>query len=143
MRIRAARAADIKAMHALRLRVAENVLSDPSLVTEASYPPYLIHEGAWVAETERGLAGFAILDVAGGTVWALFVAPEAEGKGAGRALHARLIEAAAGHGLRRIFLSTAPQTRAERFYTEAGWIRTGTTKDGELSFERDIVVQSH
>lgn len=138
MRIRAARAADIPAMHALRTRVAENVLSDPSLVTEASYPLYLVRNGAWVAETERGLAGFAILDVAGGSVWALFVAPEAEGTGIGRALHDRLIEGAIGHGLRRLVLTTAPRTRAERFYAEAGWTRTGVARTGELSLERNL-----
>lgn len=140
MRIRAARLADVGAMHAVRRRVTENVLSDRRRVTEASYAPYIARKAAWVAETEQGLAGFAILDVAEASVWALFVAPEAEGAGVGRALHARLLEAAAGHGLRRLFLSTAPQTRAERFYTEAGWIRTGMTKDGELAFEREIAV---
>lgn len=138
MIIRAAQAPDIKAMHALRIRVAENVLSDPSLVTEASYPLYLAQGSAWVAETGRGLAGFAILDVAGASIWALFVAPEAEGMGIGRALHDRLIEGAIGHGLPRLFLSTAPQTRAERFYTEAGWTRAGITRTGELSFERNL-----
>lgn len=138
MRIRAARPDDVKAMHALRLRVAENALSDPRRITEQSYLPYLAQGEAWVAETEGGLAGFAVLDVAGGRVWALFVAPEAEGKGVGRALHGRLVEGAAGHGLKRLFLTTAPRTRAERFYADAGWVRTGLTKDGEVSFQRDI-----
>jgi GNAT superfamily N-acetyltransferase len=142
MRIRAARAADIPAMHALRRRVSENPLSDPRRITEDSYPPYIAQGGAWVAETQRGLAGFAVLDVRGASVWALFVAPEAEKMGIGRALHARLLEGAAGQGLTRLSLTTAPGTRAERFYTEAGWTRTGKTKDNELSFERDIVGQS-
>ncbi len=137
MRVRAARAADIKAMHALRLRVRENPLSDPESVTEGSYIPYLAQGTAWVAETEQGLAGFAIVDVAGGSVWALFVAPEAEGQGIGRALHARLLEGAIGHGLSRLSLSTAPNSRAERFYTEAGWIKTGITATDELLLERD------
>jgi GNAT superfamily N-acetyltransferase len=138
MRIRAARAADSGAMHELRLRVAENRLSDPERVTEASYAAYLAQGAAWVAETEQGLAGFAILDVAAARVWALFVAPEAEGKGIGRALHARLLESAVEKGLRRLSLTTAPGTRAERFYVEAGWARTGWTGAGELSFEKDL-----
>lgn len=141
--IRAAGPADIKAMHALRRRVAENALSDPRLVTEASYPPYLDRGGAWVAETEDGLAGFAILDVGRASVWALFVAPEAEGKGIGRALHARLVEGAIEQGLGRLSLSTEPGTRAERFYTEAGWIKTGATGTGELSFEKILVRQGN
>jgi GNAT superfamily N-acetyltransferase len=141
MRIRPAGAGDIKAMHALRSRVAENALSDPLRVTEESYRPYLGKDGAWVAETEQGLAGFAVLDLANASVWALFVAPEAQGTGVGRALHGRLIQAAAGHGLDRLSLATAPRTRAERFYSEAGWTRTGLTKDGEVSFERTIAGQ--
>jgi GNAT superfamily N-acetyltransferase len=140
VRIRAARSADIPAMHALRLSVAENRLADPGRVTEACYRPYLAGGCAWVAETERGLAGFAILDLASASVWALFVAPGAEGAGLGRALHARLLESASAHGLDRLFLTTAPGTRAERFYSEAGWTRTGLTEEGELSFERNIVV---
>ncbi len=139
MRIRSACAADIAAMHALRLRVAENALSDPRQVTEQSYLSYLDRGAAWVAETERGLAGFAVLDVAEASVWALFVAPEAEGMGVGQALHARLIEEAIGRGLRRLSLSTAPGTRAERFYSESGWTRAGTTRTGELLFEKILV----
>ncbi|HEY0132367.1 MAG TPA: GNAT family N-acetyltransferase [Allosphingosinicella sp.] len=142
MRIRAARPADVEAMHALRSRVAENALSDPRHVTPESYFPYLAQGQAWVAETGRGLAGFAILDVAGASVWALFVAPEAEGKGVGRALHARLIEGAIGHGLTRLSLSTAPRTRAERFYSEAGWTRTGETRTGDLSFGKDLAGEA-
>lgn len=140
MKIRDARRADVPAMHALRLRVTENALSDPRRVTEGDYLAHLERGRAWVAETESGLAGFAVIDLEGASVWALFVAPEAEGRGVGRSLHARLLEAAAEHGLTRLFLSTAPQTRAERFYSEAGWIRTGVTKDGELAFERVIAA---
>lgn len=138
MKIRPAAESDIEAMHALRGRVTQNVLSDPGRVTHASYRPYLARGGAWVAETERGLVGFAILDVAAGSVWALFVAPESEGRGVGRTLHDRLIQGAIGHGLDRLCLTTAPRTRAERFYTQAGWIKTGLTNGGEVSFERDI-----
>jgi GNAT superfamily N-acetyltransferase len=125
-------------MHALRLRVLENPLSDPRRVSEDSYLAYLGRDSAWVAETEGGLAGFAILDLARASVWALFVAPESEGSGIGRALHARLLEGAARHGLTRLSLETAPGTRAERFYSEAGWTRTGPTPTGELSLERNL-----
>lgn len=125
-------------MHALRSRVAENRLADPAKVTEASYLPYLTQGAAWVAETDRGLAGFAILDIAGASVWALFVAPEAEGEGVGRALHDRLLGSATEHGLDRLALSTDPGTRAERFYREAGWTRAETAAGGEVRFERKV-----
>lgn len=136
MRIRAARAADIGAMHALRLSVRENRLSDAARITEESYLPHVAASSAWIAETGEGPAGFAVLDAGAGSVWALFVAPEAEGRGVGRALLSRLVESAAESGLARLRLTTAPGTRAERFYREAGWSRIGETKDGELEFER-------
>jgi GNAT superfamily N-acetyltransferase len=82
-------------------------------VTEDSHGPCLAQRAAWVAETEGGIggiAGFAILDVAGATVWALFVAPEAEGLGIGPALLARLLEGAVENGLTRLSLSTDPGT---------------------------------
>lgn len=138
MRIRAARAADIPALHSLRMSAVENRLADPGSVTEACYRPYLAQGGAWVAETDSGLAGFIILDVADASVWALFVAPEAQGIGIGRALHARLLDGAIGHGLTRLTLGTAPGTRAERFYSESGWTKAGRTAAGELRFERDL-----
>ena len=138
MRIRPACPADVAAMHALRLGVSENRLSDPQLVTEQSYAAYLGQGAAWVAEDERGLAGFAIVDLAAAIVWALFVAPQAQGEGVGRALHARLLESAMAAGLERLRLTTAPGTRAERFYAEAGWTGTGTTRTGELSFEKKL-----
>ena len=138
MRIATASAADIGAMHALRLRVLENRLSDPARVTEESYRAYVEAGSAWLAPTERGLGGFAILDPAGAGVWALFVAPEAEGRGIGRALLDRLLDEARALGLRRLSLETAPDTRAERFYTAAGWTKAGTTRTGELLFEKEV-----
>jgi len=54
--IRTACAADIAAMHRIRIRVRENRLSDPARVTPASYLPYVAAGTAWVAETEAGIA---------------------------------------------------------------------------------------
>ena len=136
--IRPATARDIAAMHALRMKVRENRLSDPARVTEASYRPYVDGHDAWVAEGDAGLAGFAVLAAGTGSVWALFVDPEAEGRGAGSALHQRLLHAACARGLSRLSLTTAGGTRAERFYINAGWQRRGFTKDGELRLERAI-----
>ena len=132
--IRSARPADIAEMHRIRCSVRENRLSDPARVTHAGYLPYVEAGSAWVAESDRGIVGFAVVDRARSSVWALFVDPAMEGAGFGKALHDHLIAWAAAAGLETLTLSTAPGTRAERFYLRAGWQADGPTSDGERRF---------
>jgi GNAT superfamily N-acetyltransferase len=135
-RIRIAYAGDVSAMHAVRSKVRENRLSDPYRITEASYLPYIEAGSMWVAETEAGLAGFAAIDAPGASVWALFVDPDAEGAGIGRALHHRMLEFAREQGIRRLSLSTQDGSRALNFYERAGWTRAGTVAEGEVLLEK-------
>ena len=39
-------------------------------------------------------------------------------------------------GLDRLWLTTEPGTRAQRFYEAAGWTLAGTTDQGELRYEK-------
>jgi GNAT superfamily N-acetyltransferase len=81
------------------------------------------------------VVGFAAIDLSSANVWALFVAPDAEGSGVGRALHEQMLGWGRSKGLPRLSLQTSSGTRAERFYTAAGWKYAGTMTDGELRFE--------
>lgn len=134
--IRNARSADIAAMHRIRLEVRENRLSDPASVSESAYRPFVASGCAWVAERDGQVAGFAAIDLRDGSVWALFIAEEAQGLGIGRTLHDRAIEEAARHGLSRVALSTSPGTRADRFYRACGWTALGMNERGEIRFEK-------
>lgn len=125
-------------MHAIRLAVRENRLSGSAGVDEGSYSPYVAAGAAWVAETEQGIAGFAAVDAGKREVWALFVAPDAEGKGIGRALELRLLAWAAAQRLERLRLATAPGSRAEFFYRKSGWKEDGRSEGGEILFEREL-----
>jgi GNAT superfamily N-acetyltransferase len=136
--VRLATADDIPAMHRIRLAVRENRLSVPGRITEDMYRPYVAQGSAWVAETDGKLAGFAILDASAGTVWALFVDPQAQGLGIGTALHERLLSWARERGIERLSLTTAPGTRAEHFYTAAGWEKAGLTSEGEVPIVREL-----
>ena len=138
--IRTACAADVPAMHRVRKRVRENRLSSPDRVSEASYLPYVKAGSIWVAETRRGVVGFAALDAGGKSVWALFVEPDAEGAGIGRGLHQRMLIWARDHGLKRLTLSTGKATRAAEFYRRAGWAEVGTTAAGEALHEISLVI---
>ena len=62
--IRQATAADVAGMHRLRKAVRENRLAMHTTITERSYRPYIAAGGAWVAENDAGLCGFAAIDAA-------------------------------------------------------------------------------
>ena len=134
--VRYARVGDIARMHAIRMAVRENVLSGTIVIDEASYAAYVASGCAWVAERDGTIVGFAAIDAASATVWALFVAPAAEGQGVGRSLHAELLRWAADLGVAKLCLTTAAGTRAERFYAENGWNAVGHDEHGQICFER-------
>ena len=130
---------DIPAMHALRLAVRENRLSDPSRVTLADYERRLAKPGAsWVAEVNGGIAGFAIADFPSRSVWALFVSAGFEGRGIGRTLLQQVTQSLEAAGPGTIHLSTEGGTRAERLYAAAGWTRFGQLPNGEIHFVRVV-----
>ncbi len=133
--LRRMHAIDVPAAHAIRLRVRENRLSDPSVVTEQDYHDFMLRDTAsWVCEVDGSIAGFAMVDVEKRNLWALFVAPEHERKGIGRRLHDQLL---AWYFQRcdLLRLGTAPGTRAEAFYLKAGYLPAGTSADGEVILE--------
>ena len=89
----------------------------------------------WVVEAEGNIVAFAIGDATNGSIWALFVEPGHEGKGYGRQLHDIMVAWLWEQGHDRLWLSTDPGTRAERFYSAAGWERVGEADRGEVRFE--------
>ena len=137
LHIREATSDDIAAMHAIRMAVRENRLSDPGWLTPAVYRACLADAGSantWVCETEHGIAGFATGRVVQQDIWALFVDPAQEGRGIGKALLAAATEWLFARGVAAIELSTTPDTRADRFYRQAGWRRGGLTAKGEVIY---------
>ncbi|HEX6372457.1 MAG TPA: GNAT family N-acetyltransferase [Longimicrobium sp.] len=135
LRIRVADEGDIDAMHRIRLAVRENRLTDPSMIQADDYRRMLGEDGrGWVAESEGGIVGFAIGDLVRQNVWALFVHPDREGRGAGRMLHDAMMDWFAARGVERVWLSTDPGTRAEAFYRAAGWEEAGEQR-GEARYE--------
>jgi GNAT superfamily N-acetyltransferase len=118
--IRLARANDIPRLAEIRAAVRENRLADPASIAAADYAPYVADGRCWVWEADGEAAGFAALDAEGASVWALFVAPAAEGRGGGRALMERLLGEARRRGLSELRLTTEAGSRAERFYRQSG-----------------------
>ncbi|HEX7983205.1 MAG TPA: GNAT family N-acetyltransferase, partial [Duganella sp.] len=74
-------------MSTIRLSVKENVLSDPSRVTEQMYRDYLDLLGrGWVVEVDGKVVGFSYADKTDASIWALFVAQDYEGRGIAKRL---------------------------------------------------------
>lgn len=135
--IRVATRADIPAMHRIRLAVRENRLTS-SVVTEASYIPEIEATGrGWVSVVDGAVRGFAIGNHVTGNIWALFVDPDHEGRGHGRALHDTMVEWLQAQGLPRLWLTTGPDTRARRFYEKAGWTLVRPLPPDEILMERE------
>jgi GNAT superfamily N-acetyltransferase len=136
MIIREAGISDIEKMQEIRNSVRENVLSDPARITYHDYKEYIMNRGrGWVCELDEEIRGFAVIDTADLNIWALFVQPGFEKKGIGKKLHDHMLDWYFINHDQTLWLSTAPQTRAENFYRKAGWKETGLYGKGEIRFE--------
>lgn len=139
MPLREATTEDIPALHTIRMAVRENVLRNPGLVTTADYIRYLTTDGkGWLFEENGEIKGFAIVNTRAHEVWALFVHPDAEGRGIGRRLHDAMLEWYFEYFEETLRLGTVPNTRAEKFYIGKGWKNQGIRLNGEIKFTMSV-----
>ena len=124
---------DVPRIMDIRAGVRENRLRDPSLVTVEDVCWYVDNPGLFVWVENSKIVGFSAADPRSGSIFALFVEEAYEGRGIGQALFQRAVEVLNDAGCLRMWLTTWPGTRAERFYRRAGWRVTGI-KDGNLVF---------
>jgi GNAT superfamily N-acetyltransferase len=130
MPIREASIQDYEQLHHIRMSVKENVLNTPGLVTYNDYEQMLSRRGkGWLYADENEIAGFAIVDLVDRNVWALFLLPEKEGQGIGRALHDKMLDWYFNQTNDELWLSTDPDTRAHKFYLHKGWQPAGMLKN--------------
>ena len=133
--LRVAARADIDAIQKVRASVKENRLVS-TVISDEDVRAAIEHTGrGWVVEKHGEVVAFAIGNAANGNVWALFVHPEHESRGYGRQLHDTMVNWLWSTGLQRVWLTTEPGTRAQRFYETAGWRLVGTTAGGEARYE--------
>ncbi|HEV7349760.1 GNAT family N-acetyltransferase [Telluribacter sp.] len=135
MLFRQALISDFPATMKVRLAVRENILSNPDLVTVAHFESILRTGGrGWVCETDGELVGFSIVDIRQRIVWALFVSPDYEKRGIGKTLHDLMLTWSFEQDIEELTLSTQPGSRAEVFYSKAGWTRKDRLLNGEVQF---------
>lgn len=143
LNFRTAEKSDISDMHIVRTSVFENMLSDPSLITPSDYELFLFHRGkGWVCESGNRIVGFAVADLQEENIWALFVHPGYEGKGIARRLQKEMLDWYFTQR-NKVWLGTAPGTRAEKFYRVSGWTESGMHgKELKFVLSRDEWINS-
>ena len=133
--LRRALLSDVASIQCVRHSVCENRLVSGA-ISDAEVADALERSGrGWVVESDGEVVAFAIGNGLNGNVWALFVNPDYEGRGYGRALHDTMVEWLWSRGLTRLWLTTDPGTRAQQFYERAGWQLVGPANHGELRYE--------
>jgi GNAT superfamily N-acetyltransferase len=136
MIFREAQVSDIRQIQMVRHSVKENILSDPALVTDKDCEEFLTVRGkGWVCMIDGNVVGFSIADLKENNIWALFVHPEHEGKGIGKRLHKEMLDWYFNKTKKKVWLGTAPNTIAEKFYRMNGWKEVGMHGKGEIKFE--------
>ncbi len=135
MKFRRATVNDIESMSEIRIAVTENPLSDPSLITPKMYQDYLERLGrSWVCEVDSKIIGFSAAEIADNSIWALFVSPEEENKGAGKQLLKLATDWLFSLGAQKVMLGTEINTRADEFYKLQGWERGEMKDQYEVSY---------
>ena len=138
MIFREAQISDISQIQVVRHSVKENMLSDPSLVPDKDVEEYMTNRGkGWVCEIDNSIVGFAIADLIENNIWALFIHPDFEARGIGKKLHQMMMDWYFVQTNEKVWLGTAPNSRAEKFYRMQGWKEVGTHGKGEIKFEME------
>jgi GNAT superfamily N-acetyltransferase len=133
--LRQAEARDIVAIQRVRASVRENRLVSTVISDDDVRKAIEVTGRGWVVESDGEVVAFAIGNATDGNVWALFVHPDHERRGYGRRLLETMVAWLWSQGLERLWLTTQPGSRAEKFYTAAGWARAGLTSRREVRFE--------
>lgn len=140
--LRPATTGDIEALFAIRTSVVQNHLSREQMAELGITPAVLadaIAAGAccWIAEVDGVPAGFAMIDLDEGELFALFIRPEFEGVGLGRML-LQAAEEALFQAHERIWLVTDghEHIRANGFYQRHGWTLAGVVDERDVRYEK-------
>ena len=126
---------DVPRIMQIRAGVRENRLRDPSRVTVEDVFWFVDNPGIFLWEEDSSVVGFSASDPRNGNIFALFVEERYERRGIGQALFECACKVLVDAGCSRMWLTTWPGTRAERFYRKAGWRVTGM-HNGNLVFEK-------
>jgi GNAT superfamily N-acetyltransferase len=127
--------ADADAIWKVRYSVTENRLA-PGRISNEDLRRALEDTGrGWVIEVDGSVEAFAIANARSGNIWALFVLPEAQGRGYGSSLHDVMVGWLRKQHLPLLWLTTGQATKACAFYERRGWKRVSILDDGQARYE--------
>jgi len=137
---REAIAADMPGIARVRFAVGENLLTPEQLqergITKASVAAsFLTDAKGWVAVHRNEVVALSIANRKKASIFALFVLPAYESRGIGSRLLDFAIQWLWDNGTERAWLTTAPDSRAARFYERRGWPAAGLDSSGDVRFE--------
>ena len=149
MLLRKAVIQDLSAIYDVRQSVAENRLFETFQDFVNIATPFVDEGLCWVCvETDtdpskdrtRGtMLGFGASDPETGAIEVLYVRPEMEGRGIGKALLRKCCDDLLLRGHRKAWLTTSVGTRAEGFYERLGWRRTKSSNEREAVFAKSLL----
>lgn len=88
----------------------------------------------WVCEIDKQIVGFVFVDLKENNIWALFLDPKFESNGIGQVLHNTMVDRYFTQK-KNVWLGTAINTRAGKFYRKADWSEVGSHGAKEIKFE--------
>src|SRR5690606_32084345 len=131
----------VEALFEVRTSVRENYQSREELARLGVTPETVAEmlattSRAWLAEEEGRAVAFSIADASQGIVFAMFVRPGFEGRGAGQALMREAEGWLFAQGAEEIWLLTGGDAalRAHGFYLRLGWEAAGLQPDGQVKY---------
>lgn len=144
--IRPATPDDVEILFDIRCSVRENHQSRGELAQIGVTPKSvreMIESGDYVStlvEVDGRPVGFSMAQISERYVFACFVMPDFEGRGAGRAAMAAAEAGLRDAGAEQAWLSTGsdPGLRAVGFYKHLGWREDGYLDDGQLRFVKNL-----
>ena len=135
--LRQAIVADIPGIWKVRYSVTENTLT-PGRISDEDCRREIEDTGrGWVVVNDGQIQAFAIGNGQTGNVWAMFVHPEAQGRGFGSQLHDAMLAWFRTQPVRRLWLTTGATTKARSFYERRGWHCVGSAGTTEVRYERE------
>lgn len=138
--IRLAEPVDVSALFHVRTSVRENHVSRERLaelsITDDSVSEMIYASPcAWVAVLNDEIVGFSMIDVADGSLFAVFVLPAHEGKGLGTQLVLVAEDELFKHHS-EIWLETDKDSRAAGFYRHLGWAASAWQRETKFGSRR-------